>query len=45
MPNTTDQWPNWSIGLPGGIEALEASPLAAAVAEIFNDATKRVARH
>jgi 4-alpha-glucanotransferase len=44
MPNTIDQWPNWSIGLPGGIEALEASPLAAAVAEIFNDATKRAAR-
>lgn len=36
MPGTVDQWPNWSIPLPGGLEALEASPLAARIASIFN---------
>jgi 4-alpha-glucanotransferase len=32
MPGTTNQWPNWSIPLPGGLEALEASPLAQRIA-------------
>lgn len=39
MPNTTsEQWPDWSLGLPGGIEALEAAPLAKTIAETFNAA-------
>lgn len=33
MPSTTDEWPNWSLGLPGGVEALEAAPLAAPISE------------
>lgn len=41
MPNTTsEQWPDWSLGLPGGLEALEAAPLPKTVAGIFNGATK-----
>jgi 4-alpha-glucanotransferase len=32
MPGTVDQWPNWSIALPGGLEGLEASPLAREIA-------------
>jgi len=32
IPATTHQWPNWSLALPGGLEALEASPLAARIA-------------
>ena len=42
MPNTTnEQWPDWSIGLPGGIEAVQQAPLAATIAEIFSSAAKR----
>lgn len=41
MPNTTSaQRPDWSLGLPGGLEALEAAPLAKTIAKIFNAATK-----
>ena len=41
MPNTgSAQWPNWSLGLPGGLESLEAAPLARTIAEVFNTATK-----
>jgi 4-alpha-glucanotransferase len=32
MPSTTDQRPNWSLALPGGLESLERSPLAQAIA-------------
>lgn len=32
IPATTHQWPNWSIGLPGGLEALETSALAGRIA-------------
>jgi len=32
VPGTTTQWPNWSLALPGGIEALEQSVLAQAIA-------------
>lgn len=32
MPCTTHEWPNWSLALPGGIEAVEASPLAKRIA-------------
>lgn len=32
VPGTTSQWPNWSLALPGGIEALEQSALAEAIA-------------
>jgi 4-alpha-glucanotransferase len=43
MPGTVEQWPNWSIPLPGGLEALEASPLAARIAAVLNSraASKR----
>jgi 4-alpha-glucanotransferase len=43
MPGTVEQWPNWSIPLPGGVEALEASPLAARIAAVLNSraASKR----
>jgi 4-alpha-glucanotransferase len=36
MPGTVEQWPNWSIPLPGGLEALEASPLAGRIATILS---------
>ena len=32
MPSTRDEWPNWSLALPGGLEALERAPLAQAIA-------------
>ena len=32
MPGTTCQRPNWCLALPGGIEALETSPLAREIA-------------
>ena len=32
MPSTTDQWPNWSLALPGGLESLERAPLARTIA-------------
>lgn len=32
MPCTVDEWPNWSLALPGGLEALEASDLAKRIA-------------
>lgn len=38
MPGTIDTWPNWSQAIPGGIEALEQSPLARAIADEFNHA-------
>jgi 4-alpha-glucanotransferase len=36
MPGTTSQWPNWSLSLPGGLDALEASPLARAIAAVLH---------
>lgn len=41
MPNTIDQWPNWSLALPGGIEALEKSPLAGKIAATMRTRRKR----
>src|SRR5487761_705823 len=32
MPCTTNEWPNWSLALPGGLEALEKAPLAKRIA-------------
>jgi 4-alpha-glucanotransferase len=32
MPGTTTQWPNWSLALPGGLEALENSVLPQRIA-------------
>ena len=43
MPNTIDQWPNWSLALPGGLEALESSPLAAKIAGAMRTRRKRSA--
>jgi 4-alpha-glucanotransferase len=37
MPSTTDQWPNWSLALPGGLESLERSPLARAIASALQE--------
>lgn len=36
MPGTTTEWPNWCIALPGGLEALESSPLAKSIAASLN---------
>ena len=33
IPGTTHEWPNWSIGLPGGLEGLRRSPTARRLAE------------
>jgi 4-alpha-glucanotransferase len=35
MPGTTDEWPNWCIGLPESLEDLEKTPLAARVADLL----------
>lgn len=43
MPNTIDQWPNWSLALPGGLEAIERSPLAAKIATAMRTRRKRTA--
>jgi 4-alpha-glucanotransferase len=32
MPGTIFEWPNWSLAWPGGLESLEASPLARRIA-------------
>jgi 4-alpha-glucanotransferase len=32
MPNTTAEWPNWSLALPCSLEAIECHPLVQAVA-------------
>ena len=32
MPNTTTEWPNWSLALPCPLETIEAHPLVQAVA-------------
>ncbi len=36
MPGTLDTWPNWSQPLPGGLEAIEQSKLAAQIAVELN---------
>jgi len=33
MPGTTEQWPNWSLGLPGGLEALQTAELPRRIAQ------------
>ena len=38
MPGTTTEWPNWSLALPGGIPALEQSPLAQRIAQALDRA-------
>ncbi len=37
VPGTTDQWPNWSLALPGGIDAVEQSALARAIAAALSE--------
>ncbi len=39
MPGTTDQWPNWSVPLPGGIEAVEQSLLSRKIAALLSKRT------
>jgi len=36
MPGTVDQWPNWSIALPAGIEEVQADPRPRAIADLLN---------
>jgi 4-alpha-glucanotransferase len=36
MPATTHERPNWSLALPGGLEALDSSPLARRIAAVLN---------
>ena len=44
MPSTTNErWPNWSLGLPGGLEALERAALPRAIAEALT-AGRRASR-
>jgi 4-alpha-glucanotransferase len=40
MPSTIDTWPNWSQPLPGGLEAVQQSPLAKKIAQALNRKTK-----
>lgn len=41
MPCTLHEWPNWSLALPGGIEALENSELAKRIAAAMRKRTGR----
>jgi 4-alpha-glucanotransferase len=36
VPGTVDQWPNWSLALPGGIEALQSSELPRRIAQALD---------
>jgi 4-alpha-glucanotransferase len=36
MPGTTTQWPNWSLALPGGLEAIQTAELPRRIAERLN---------
>jgi 4-alpha-glucanotransferase len=36
MPNTTAEWPNWSIALPAPLETLEVNALARTIGKILN---------
>ena len=36
MPSTLDQWPNWSLALPGTLEQLQQDPLPRAIAAALN---------
>jgi 4-alpha-glucanotransferase len=38
VPGTVDEWPNWRIALPGGLEGLRRSPTARALAAIMGGA-------
>jgi 4-alpha-glucanotransferase len=41
MPSTTNErWPNWSLGLPGGLDALERSDLARLIARALTGGRK-----
>jgi len=33
FPSTTDEWPNWSLALPIGLEDIERAPLAAVIGD------------
>ncbi len=37
LPGTVDEWPNWCLPLPGGLEQLTAHPTALAVAQALRD--------
>ncbi|MGQ9574876.1 MAG: 4-alpha-glucanotransferase [Thermoguttaceae bacterium] len=43
MPGTTSQWPNWSLALPGGLEALEGGELPVRIAEALGRSRTRPA--
>jgi 4-alpha-glucanotransferase len=40
MPSTTDQWPNWCLALPVGLEALQAGDLPRRIASHLRQATR-----
>jgi len=44
MPSTIEEWPNWSLALPGGLEALECAPLARAIAEALRGRRQATSR-
>jgi 4-alpha-glucanotransferase len=35
IPNTTTEWPNWSLALPASLELLETHPLAREIGAIL----------
>jgi 4-alpha-glucanotransferase len=39
MPGTVEQWPNWSLALPGSLEELQRLPMAARLAAALNQRT------
>ena len=41
MPCTVDEWPNWSLALPGGLDALEESGLAKRIATAMQERGNR----
>jgi 4-alpha-glucanotransferase len=43
IPNTTTEWPNWSLALPYPLEAIESHPLVQAVAAALQRGEKPTA--
>jgi 4-alpha-glucanotransferase len=36
MPGTVNEWPNWSLALPGPLETIEQAPLPRAIARVLS---------
>ncbi|MDO4557572.1 MAG: 4-alpha-glucanotransferase [Planctomycetia bacterium] len=43
MPGTVDEWPNWRLAIPGGIERLKTDPLPRQIADILNRSRRKTA--